>query len=49
VFCKPESEKKRLNTVDLDKGLELYLKNDDIKTRKEEDEFKRNLYNTLYS
>jgi hypothetical protein len=49
VFCKPESEKKRLNTVDLDKGLELYLKNDDIKTRKEEHEFKRNLYNTLYS
>jgi hypothetical protein len=49
VFCKPESEKKRLNTVDLDKGLELYLKNDDIKSRKEEHEFKRNLYNTLYS
>jgi SpoVK/Ycf46/Vps4 family AAA+-type ATPase len=49
VFCKSESDKKRLNTVDLDKGLELYLQNDDIKSRKEEEEYKRNLYNTLYS
>jgi len=49
VFCRPESDKKRLIVKDLDKGFEIYLKNDDIKSRKEEEEFKRNLYNTLYS
>jgi len=49
VFCKPESEKKKLTLKDLDKGFEIYIKNNEIKSRKEEEEFKRNLYNTLYS
>ena len=49
VFCLPESNKKKLTIKDLDKGFEIYLKNDQIKSRKEEEEFKRNLYNTLYS
>jgi hypothetical protein len=49
VFCRPESDKRRLTVKDLDKGFEIYLKNDDIKSRKEEEEFKRNLYNSLYS
>jgi len=49
VFCRPESEKKKLIVKDLDKGFEIYLKNDEVKSRKEEEEFKRNLYNTLYS
>ena len=49
VFCLPENEKKKINLKDLDKGLEIYLRNDEIKKRKEEKEMKRNLYNTLYS
>lgn len=49
VFCKPESEKKKLTLKDLDKGFEIYLKNDDIKSKKEEEERKRYLYNTMYS
>ena len=48
VFCSQESEKKRLNIKDLEKGFEIYLKNDDIKSRKEEEELKRIIYNSLY-
>jgi SpoVK/Ycf46/Vps4 family AAA+-type ATPase len=47
VFCRPESEKKRFILKDLDNGFEIYLKNDEIKSRKEE-ELKRSIYNTLY-
>ena len=49
VFCLPETDKKKINLKDLDKGLEIFLKNDDIKSRKEEKDMKRYLYNTLYS
>jgi SpoVK/Ycf46/Vps4 family AAA+-type ATPase len=48
VFCRPEIEKKKLTVKDLDKGFEIYLKNDEIKNKKEEEEMKRYLYNTLY-
>ena len=43
VFCKPEIEKKKLNMVDLNKGFELYLKNNDVKNRKENDNFQKSL------
>jgi len=49
VFCKPENEKKKINVTDLNKGLEIYLKNDDIKAKKEEEDRKKYLYSTLYS
>ena len=49
VFCRPESEKKKITIKDLDKGFEIYLKNDDVKNRKDEQEFKKQLYSTLYS
>lgn len=49
VFCKHENEKRKLILKDLDKGLEIYLKNENIKTRKEELEIKKHIYNTLYS
>ena len=49
VFCLPENEKKKIILKDLDKGLEIYLKNDDIKSKKEADEYKKYLYSTLYS
>jgi len=48
VFCKQENEKKKINIKDLDKGLEIYLKNENIKNRKEEEYLKKQLYNTLY-
>jgi SpoVK/Ycf46/Vps4 family AAA+-type ATPase len=49
VFCKPENEKRKLILKDLDKGFEIYLKNDDVKNRKDDVEMKKYLYNTLYS
>lgn len=49
IFCRPESERKKINLKDLDKGFEIYLKNDDVKNRKDEQEFKKLLYSTLYS
>jgi SpoVK/Ycf46/Vps4 family AAA+-type ATPase len=43
VFCKPECEKKKINLVDLNKGFELYLKNDDVKNRKESENLNKSL------
>jgi SpoVK/Ycf46/Vps4 family AAA+-type ATPase len=49
VFCKPNSEKKKITLKDLEKGFELYLKNDDIKNRKETENMKKLLYSSIYS
>jgi SpoVK/Ycf46/Vps4 family AAA+-type ATPase len=49
VFCKPENEKKKITIKDLEKGFALYLKNDDIKNRKDNEYMKKELYYSLYS
>jgi SpoVK/Ycf46/Vps4 family AAA+-type ATPase len=49
VFCCAGAEKKRITIDDLEKGLEIYLKNDEIKSKKEEEEFKKYLSNSLYT
>ena len=49
VFCKPENEKRKLNLVDLENGFKIYLKNEDVKNRKNNLEIKKYLYDTLYS
>ncbi len=49
VFCKPSSEKKKITLKDLEKGFELYLKNDDIKNRKEVENMKKLVYSSIYS
>ena len=43
VFCKPENEKKKLILADLNKGFEMYLKNNDVKSRKENGNLKKSL------
>lgn len=48
VFCLPESKKKIITMQDLEKGFGLYLKNDDVKNRKNSEEFKRQLYSSIY-
>jgi len=35
VFCKNQEEKTKITFKDLEKGFEIYLKNDDVKKRKE--------------
>lgn len=49
VFCLSETYKKKITLKDLDKGLQIFLRNDDIKNRKDEKQFKLYLQNTLYS
>ena len=49
VFCKLESEKKKITIKDLEKGFETYLKNDDIKNRKDKEYIKKELYYSIYS
>ena len=47
VFCKPMEEKRKLTMKDLEKGFELYLKNDEVKKRKENESMK-NIIKTMY-
>jgi len=49
VFCDSECDKRKIILKDLDKGFEMYLKNEDVKNRKDETEMRKILYNTLYS
>ena len=49
VFCKPENEKRKIILKDLENGFKNYLKNDNVKNRKNDMETKKYLYNTLYS
>jgi hypothetical protein len=48
VFCMSESEKKKISNKDLEKGFEIYLKNEDVKNRKDEEYLKRQIYSSLY-
>jgi len=49
VFCKPDSEKRKIILLDLENGFKIYLNNDNIKKGKDEIEFKKYLHNSLYS
>jgi SpoVK/Ycf46/Vps4 family AAA+-type ATPase len=48
VFCKSVDEKKKITLKDLEKGFENYLKNDDVKSRKDSENLKKQIYNSLY-
>ena len=41
VFCKSEDDKKKITIKDIDKGLELFLKNENVKKRKEKESMNR--------
>jgi len=47
VFCKPQNEKMKITRKDLENGFELYLKNDEVKNRKDADKFK-NMLGSMY-
>ena len=48
VFCKPADEKKKITLHDLEEGFKSYLKNDDVKNRKEAENLKKQIYSSLY-
>jgi SpoVK/Ycf46/Vps4 family AAA+-type ATPase len=45
VFCKPEKEKKKITLEDLEKGFDIYLKNDTVQNRKNKEETKKIMMN----
>lgn len=47
VFCKPQIDKMKITMKDLEKGFELYLKNDEVKKRKDAENLK-NIIKTMY-
>ena len=47
VFCKPQNEKMKITLKDLESGFEIYLKNDEVKNRKDADKFK-NMLGSMY-
>ena len=49
IFCKLENQKRKISLKDLENGLKIFLKNENIKNRQSDIEFKKNMYNTLYS
>jgi SpoVK/Ycf46/Vps4 family AAA+-type ATPase len=48
VFCKPQNEKMKITLKDLEKGFALYLKNDEVKNRKDNENLKSIIKNTMY-
>jgi hypothetical protein len=47
-ICKPENEKKKITMTDMENGFKMYLKNDNVKKRKDSDNMKEVL-SSLYS
>lgn len=43
VFCKSENEKRKITFADLEKGFDMFLKNDDVKSRKENESINKML------
>jgi SpoVK/Ycf46/Vps4 family AAA+-type ATPase len=48
VFCKPETEKKKITMVDMENGFKMYLKNDNVKNRKDSENMKQ-ILSSLYA
>ena len=49
IFCGSEDEKRKIMLKDLENGFKMFLKNEDVKNRKNDVQFKKDMYNTLYS
>jgi Holliday junction resolvasome RuvABC ATP-dependent DNA helicase subunit len=48
VFCLAETEKKKINIKDLDKGFGIFIQNNDIQRQLDDEYTKKQLYNSLY-
>jgi hypothetical protein len=49
VFCLPEDKKTIVTLKDIESGMEMFLQNEEVKKRGDVHEFRRNLFNTMYS
>lgn len=43
IFCKPEADRKKITFADLEKGFDMFLKNDDVKNRKDSESINKML------
>jgi SpoVK/Ycf46/Vps4 family AAA+-type ATPase len=43
IFCKPEADRKKITFSDLEKGFDMFLKNEDVKNRKESESINKML------
>jgi len=48
VFCLHENQKTIVTLKDMDKGLELYLNNEEVKSRKEDKDTISSIHNLMY-
>ena len=48
VFCLPEDKKTIISKKDMKKGLELYLNNEEVKSRKEDKDSLKRLHQSMY-
>jgi len=48
VFCLAETEKKKINIKDLDKGFGIFIQNNDIQRQLDDEYTKKQLYSSLY-
>ena len=48
VFCLPEDKKTIISMKDMKKGLELYLNNEEVKSRKEDKDSLKRLHQSMY-
>ena len=48
VFCKPEEYKKKITFADLENGFNMYINNNEVKKRKENEYLKNQIYNSIY-
>ena len=49
VFCLPDNKKRIISLKDLDKGLKMYLENEEVKNRKETKDIEKRLMFSMYS
>ena len=49
IFCATEDKKRKILLKDLENGFKMFLKNEDVKNRKNDIQFKKDMYSTLYS
>jgi hypothetical protein len=48
VFCKPETDKKKIIGKDLEKGYEIYLQNENTQSKKEKEEVQKRVASSMY-
>ena len=49
VFCLPDNKKRIISLKDLDKGLKMYLENEEVKNRKETKDIEKRVMFSMYS